>query len=421
MYVMNKLKLPLFALIMGLGVLFLGSCQKSAPIKTKKALFVIVDGIPADVVERVPTPWVDTIRYQGGYTRATTGGELDGLSQSPTISAVCYAHLVTGTWTYKHNVWDNSLKEINYHYPSIFSYFKKAYPEKTIGIFSTWEDNRTRLMGEGKAETGSWQFDYKADGYEKDTVQYPHDKDRLYIHHIDEKVTDEAAKSIFENGPDLSFVYLQYTDDVGHMFGDSPQMDEAVQKADAQIGKLYQAIQQRMRDYDEEWVIYVMTDHGRDDTGFSHGGQSFRERTIWIISNDAAWNMYAQNFTPTLVDVLPSLLRYLDVEVPKEQRFEWDGIPMSGPVSHLIHRAQVENDTLHVGWDVFDANQEISIWVSTTNNFAEGGKDEYHLLGKAKASDGRASFSLEKLPSAFYKVALESPLHTSSKWVNIKP
>src|SRR4051794_8697433 len=73
--------------------------------KEKKVLFVIVDGIPADVLERVNTPSIDQISSDGGYARAYLGGERGGYSETPTISAVGYNSLLTGTWANKHNVW----------------------------------------------------------------------------------------------------------------------------------------------------------------------------------------------------------------------------------------------------------------------------------------------------------------------------
>ena len=62
------------------------------------------------------------------------------------------------------------------------------------------------------------------------------------MHRIDEKVTDEAALTIKNQGPDLSWIYLEYTDDMGHRYGDSPQFYEAVKMMDAQIGKILDAI-----------------------------------------------------------------------------------------------------------------------------------------------------------------------------------
>ncbi|WP_206609774.1 hypothetical protein [Paracnuella aquatica] len=42
---------------------------------SRKAVFIIVDGIPADVLEQVNTPFIDEISRQGTYLRAHVGGE----------------------------------------------------------------------------------------------------------------------------------------------------------------------------------------------------------------------------------------------------------------------------------------------------------------------------------------------------------
>lgn len=136
--------------------------------------------------------------------------------------------MLTGTWVNKHNVWDNDIKDQNYAYPSIFKLFKEQYPNKKIGIYSTWLDNRTKLVGDGLSQTNHLKFDYISDGYELDTVKFPHDKLANYIHLIDEKVTKDAVQSIKLNAPDLSWVYLEYTDDMGHKFGDSPAFIDAL-------------------------------------------------------------------------------------------------------------------------------------------------------------------------------------------------
>lgn len=92
--------------------------------KVKKALFIIADGIPADVIEKLPTPNLNAIAKQGAYLRAHVGGDKDAYNQTPTISAVGYNSLLTGTWFNKHNVLDNDIKDPNYSYPTIFRLLK---------------------------------------------------------------------------------------------------------------------------------------------------------------------------------------------------------------------------------------------------------------------------------------------------------
>ena len=312
-----------------LGLTLLSACRlpvgRTAHVP-HKAVFILLDGIPADVIERVDTPLLDEIAAAGGYARASVGGQKGGRTETPTISAPGYMSLLTGTWANKHNVWNNSNQSPNYAYWNLFRIVESVDPSRITALFSTWLDNRTVLVGEGRPGAGDFRLDHTADGFEQDTVAFPHDRASRYIQAIDERVATDAAQYIAANGPDLSWVYLQHTDDVAHANGDSEAFHTAVRQADARVGRIWAAAKQRQA-LGEHWLIVVTTDHGRDArTGRGHGGQSERERITWIVTNQSQLNARFTRGTPAIVDIAPSILQHLRIAVPAAVAREMDGV-----------------------------------------------------------------------------------------------
>ena len=397
--------------------------------KLKKTLFVIVDGISSDSKEKIPTPNLDAIAKTGGYTRAHVGGEKGTYSETPTISAVGYNSLLTGTWFNKHNVPDNDIKDPNYNYWTIFRFFKEQYPQKSSAVFSTWLDNRTKLIGESLPQTNYLRVNYPFDGFELDTIHFPHDKEKLYIHQIDEKVVDEAASYIQSNSPDLSWVYLEYTDDMGHKYGDSEQFHKAIQMMDDQMGRLWKSIQYREKNFNEDWLIIITTDHGRDPKmGKGHGGQSDRERGTWIVTNAKDLNANFKGIpglstsstvssTPGIVDIMPAIARHLEINIPKEQAFEIDGVSITGKISIINPIVKKTNGKVNLSWKTLNQEGKVKIWLSTTNYFKDGGRDRYFLMDEVPVVNEKAEIDISKYPSGFFKIVLEAKYNNLNRWI----
>lgn len=416
---MNTLKCKLNLMPFALLCVLLSICGLKA--QEKKVVFVIIDGIAEDMLSKANTPNLDEIANVGSLVPAYVGGEKDGYSQTPTISAVGYNTLLTGTWVHKHNVFGNSIKAPNYNYPTVFELFEKRWPEKRTAVFSTWLDNRTKLIGEGLEETSYLKMDYAFDGFELDTVAFPHDADREFIKNIDEKVATEAARYIKENGPDLSWVYLQFPDDMGHKFGDSPELYEAIAFEDALMGRLWEAISYRKQQFDEDWLLLITTDHGRTaEDGKHHGGQSRRERNIWMITNKDKLNTYAQNHRIAMVDLLPTMVDFLDLEVDEDVRLEWDGVSLLSEVDMINLKGiyNEQNHSIDLSWEQLKGSPKADVYLATSNNKNFGGEDNYKKVGKVKLSKEGYSIDLrDDSVEKFYKVVLKSSNTTLNTWI----
>ena len=384
--------------------------------KVRKAVYVIIDGVTAEMIQSLELPAIQEIASEGTFAKCYTGGTVGRYDQTPTISAIGYTNILTATWANKHNVWGNDNLSPNYNYWTIFRIAEEQDREVKTALFSSWTDNRTVLLGEGKPETGNLKIDYVFDGYDHDHENFPGKEYDLRIFDIDEHVSKKAAECIRTDAPDLSWVYLWYTDDAGHIFGAGETMDEFIRLADKQISRIWEAVKYREANFNEEWMVVITTDHGREYNGFHHGEQSYSERSCWVSTNIET-NERLSRGAGAIIDINPSICRVMGFKVPQDVLWEQDGVSFYGDIDIMNMEVEPYGKGVWLTWECINPSAKVSVCAAASNEFYKGGRDEWIKVGDVSAEDCRYLVDIASLPeSDFYKFVLETPNGTLNRW-----
>ena len=389
--------------------------------KVRKALYVIMDGVEPHFLEYVHPQTIFDIAKTGSYAHAYCGGEVGKPNQTVTISAVGYTNILTGTWMNKHHVLGNSNIETNYNYWNIFRIAKAQKRPLKTAVFTSWTDNVTYLVGVNRADNGNLKVDEIVDSLDLDNTLFPHQPLDRQIYDIDSTVCDRAASCIRDKAPDLSWVYLWYTDDAFHNKGFGDYSKTYLLKEDEQLKKIWEAIKYREKVYDEEWMLIVTTDHGREQRGYSHGGQSETERNIWISTNIKNVNEHFHSADLSQVDINPTLCRWLSMDVPQDVLWEQEGMPFIGKVDIDHLRSYQYDHHVVLTWKPLTHQGDADIYMATTNNFKNGKADKWIKMGSAPVKNGKFVIDLpDQLSSKFLKFVVETPNNHLSRWFYLK-
>lgn len=125
----------------------------------------------------------------------------------------------------------------------------------------------------------------------------------------DEDVQAQAARYIVEEGPDASFVYFEGVDEAGHEYGSvGEEYREAISRIDELVRCIWKAVDERVRDHGEDWLIGIVTDHGHKDEG-GHGEDEEQVRRSFLILNRFGRAIGGVPDTLEPIDIVPLLLR----------------------------------------------------------------------------------------------------------------
>lgn len=263
---------------------------------SNKVLFFGIDGFKADAIASAHMVNLESLIADGVYTDG-------GWAPDTSMSGPGWSTLFMGVERDKHGVRDNSFAGKNYaQYPHFLSLIEQRKPQLVTAYAYNWGPLYSQMQP---------QADLKFDG--------PEANDPMLFAQAEDWLRNRADLDVLST-------YFYGVDEAGHGYGfhsDTPQYIQAMDRADAELGRLLQAIEARPSYAEENWLIIVSTDHGGSSTG--HGGNRPEHRKVAVVMSGAGIPALGRNMLREplrQVDVLPTLFEHLGVS---SQGLDLDG------------------------------------------------------------------------------------------------
>jgi len=279
-----------------------------------KVLLVGWDGVRPDVLEEVPTPNFDALAEAGTFSE-------EAVTARPTVSGPCWSSILTGVWPEKHGVHSNDFSPNEYgSYPDFLTRIESVSPELNTFAAADWlplvaEDAGGPLIGDG--------IDQKIilNGYVQGWLV------------ADSLAVEAALEELQAGDPDALFVYVGAPDEISHGTRSIGERYRAsIATADEQLGRLVEAIQGRPTLSREDWLVIVVTDHGRTEQG-GHGGDSPEEATIFYMASGPSAVMGQPEVDPAVVDVSVTALTHLGIDIDPTWELDGNVVGIEAPSS----------------------------------------------------------------------------------------
>ncbi len=331
---------------------------KSA-VQNKHVLLVGIDGLQYEKIALLNTPNFDRLNI----TKAYTGGIKGTISDQATISGPGWTSTLTGVWIDQHHVPDNYPDKAKSNAKSLFAYVGGNLPGANIVSIATWGSINKFLENDMSYVTT------RIDRYG------------------DELAVDSAVDLVANQGPDLTFVSFDNIDHIGHTKGFGSEYNKSILTVDQQLGRLIDVVEERQNTRNEDWLIMIVTDHGRQSPGgYGHNTSTLSERTIFIGMNKNGNQEFKTKVTnipntsynglygyPAQTSIVPTVLRHL--EIPIRTEWQLNSPPLIG-----------EDGPRKVM--MVDSSENEITWVSNSTGNAEIYRDD-SLIATVPANQGR--------------------------------
>jgi predicted AlkP superfamily pyrophosphatase or phosphodiesterase len=274
-------------------------CTNNILQKVKRVLLIGIDGCRSDALQAANTPNIDQVIANSRYSWSLDRGNTD------IGSAAGWSTMLTGVWPAKHGVKDDWYVGKNYGaYPHFLCRVKEANDcYKTASIVHYAAIN--------------------------DEIVSPCNVDVLRDYDEDKRVKKAVTNYLNDCNMDVIFAHFDDVDHAGHSRGfypSIPQYIEAIERVDASLAPILEAVYNREAANNEDWLIIISTDHGGtiEGTHENKTNNTAVTRVFGIFRKKNTANPGVLNYSPELVDVVPTIFNHLGI--PINSAWNLDGV-----------------------------------------------------------------------------------------------
>ncbi|MAR39135.1 MAG: hypothetical protein CMD22_00345 [Flavobacteriales bacterium] len=269
-------------------------------ISNHNVLIVGIDGFRSDALTEDITPFMYNLSSRDDvYFTPFHNTEED------TYSGPNWSSLLTGVHYSKHNVVDNSFVGSRFStYPPFQYYLELAYQQINTSSITNWNPINTYIHHQ--------YLDYTSASTLNDSMVFQSSRDLL----IEGYPID----------PDVLFLQFDELDAAGHSFGFSPEVSEYVStlsKIDVFVESLFNIIEEKRNNLGEDWLFFIVSDHGGDGTGHGDAENPHINQTIFFSQHPDL--SFKPNYITNQTDLAPTILDYMGVD-SEEIDCKMDGI-----------------------------------------------------------------------------------------------
>ena len=235
-----------------------------------KTLLILVDGMRSDALANCQA--AQKVLANAVYT-------LDAQTVMPSVTLPCHMSLFFSSSPEDHGTVSNTYTPPKRPILSLFDVF--AIEHKGVASFYSWGQLRDLCHPASldyslliKGATHGWE-------------------------NANNRLTDAAIGYINGNMPELTFLYLGYTDEAGHAHGwMSEQYMYSLENSWENIARIMEAIP-------KDYAVIITADHGGHD--YTHGTDKPEDMTIPLVFAGAEREMIGNLENVTIMDIAPTI------------------------------------------------------------------------------------------------------------------